>query len=307
MVRIQNISKYFGHACVLSDISCHIRQGEIIGFLGQNGAGKTTLMRILTGYLPASVGRVEVDGQDVQKYPLAIRRKIGYLPEVPPLYPNMTVTEYLRLAAELKDVPPKQIRPQVDRVLADCHITDVSRKIIATLSMGYRQRVGLAQAIINDPRVLILDEPTKGLDPIQNLQVRDLIKNLGNKRTVILSTHVLSEIEQIAHRVLIIRDGKIIKDGSLSHILSSCGHRGVQLRVKGEYGMIEKAIRATHGLNAVGRVCLGGDLYYLDLEASDQLSNYNELALQLNSHSVEILEIKEKKKGLEDIFIELNK
>ena len=226
MISTRNVTKYFNGFQALDDVSFEINKGEIVGFLGQNGAGKTTLMRILTSYLPATSGEVEIGGYDVVGNSLDVRRKIGYLPETPPLYFNMTVKDYLRFAAQMKDVPGKQQHKQIDRVLEECNIGDVKNKTIGNLSKGYRQRVGIAQAIINEPEVLILDEPTSGLDPVQNLQVRKLIKSLRHERTVILSTHILSEIEQIAQRVLIIKSGRIIVDESLDLLLKS--QTGVQ-------------------------------------------------------------------------------
>ena len=219
MITAKNITKYFGHFQALKDISFEINKGEIVGFLGQNGAGKTTLMRILTSYLPASSGSVMIDGKDLTNNSLSIRQKIGYLPEMPPLYMSMTVKDYLKFAAEIKDVPANQLIRQIDKVLEECQLVSVKSKTIGTLSKGYKQRVGIAQAIIHEPKLLILDEPTSGLDPIQNLQVRKLIKSLKDERTVILSTHILSEIEQIAKRVLIIKSGQIIVDDALDVLL----------------------------------------------------------------------------------------
>ncbi|MFH1856150.1 MAG: ABC transporter ATP-binding protein [Candidatus Omnitrophota bacterium] len=219
MIIVKNVTKYFGGFQALKNISFEIGSGEIVGFLGQNGAGKTTLMRILTSYLPATSGSVVIGGKDIVKNSLAIRGRIGYLSETPPLYLNMTVRDYLKFAAQLKDVAPKLQHTQIDRVLGECNLGDVQNKTIATLSKGYKQRVGIAQAIINDPEVLILDEPTTGLDPVQIIQVRKLIKNLEYKRTVILSTHILPEIQQIAKRVLIIKSGEIIVDETVENLL----------------------------------------------------------------------------------------
>jgi len=221
MISIKNVSKYFGNFQALNDICFEINKGEIVGFLGQNGAGKTTLMRILTTYIPATSGTVIIDGDNINKNSLNIRKKLGYLPETPPLYPSMTVKDYLKFAAQIKDIPIKNQRLQIDKVLDECHINEVKHKTIGTLSKGYKQRVGIAQAIIHEPKLLILDEPTSGLDPVQNLQVRNLIKNLKNERTVLISTHILSEIEQIAQRVLIIKSGQIIVDESLSTLLNA--------------------------------------------------------------------------------------
>ena len=224
MIRIEKLNKYFGSTQALKDVSFEIQKGEIVGFLGRNGAGKTTLMRILTSYLPASSGTCVIAGKDVLKHSLAVRQKIGYLPETPPLYPNMTVQDYVRFAAQLKDVPAKKVRAQVEKVLDQCYLRNVARKTISTLSKGYQQRVGIAQAIVNDPQILILDEPTNGLDPVQIQRIRELIKNLEDERTVIISTHILSEIEQIAERVLIIKDGEIVADDTLSNLL--CDEQG---------------------------------------------------------------------------------
>ena len=224
MIRIEKLTKYFGSTQALKGISFEIQKGEIVAFLGRNGAGKTTLMRILTSYLPATSGRVMIAGQDILKHSLAIRKKIGYLPENPPLYPSMTVRDYVRFAARLKDVPSGRIRAQVEKVLDECYLRNVAHKTISTLSKGYQQRVGIAQAIVNDPQILILDEPTNGLDPVQIRRVRELIRDLEEERTVIISTHILSEIEQIAERVLIIKDGAIVADDTLSNLL--CDEQG---------------------------------------------------------------------------------
>jgi ABC-2 type transport system ATP-binding protein len=219
MIITKNISKHFGSFQALSDVSFEINKGEIVGFLGTNGAGKTTLMRILTSFLPATSGTVLIDGDDVAKHSLITRQKIGYLPETPPLYLNMTVKDYLKFAAEIKGIPAKNRRRQFDSVMAECQLEHMANKTIATLSKGYKQRVGIAQAIIHEPKLLILDEPTSGLDPIQNLQIRNLIKDLKDQRTVIISTHILSEIEHVAQRVLMIKSGKIIIDESLESLM----------------------------------------------------------------------------------------
>ena len=219
MIKAEKITKYFGNVRALGDVSFDIRKGEIVGFLGRNGAGKTTLMRILTSYLPPSSGRAFVAGMDVSKKSMAVRRKIGYLPETPPLYTNMTARDYLAFAARLKDVPAKRIKSQTDKVVEECYLRNVADKPIATLSKGYQQRVGIAQAIINDPEILILDEPTNGLDPVQIQRMRALIKNVERERTVIISTHILTEIEQIAKRVLVIKDGMIVADDAIENLL----------------------------------------------------------------------------------------
>jgi ABC-2 type transport system ATP-binding protein len=219
MIISDKICKHYSGFAALKDLSFEINEGDIVGFLGKNGAGKTSLMRILCSFLPATSGKVFIDGQELSKHSVAIRRKIGYLPETPPLYNTMSVQAYLKFAAEIKDVPVNQRRKQLHKVLHECQLEEVKNKIIHTLSKGYKQRVGIAQAIIHEPKILILDEPTSGLDPIQVQQVIKLIKNQQGQRTVLLSTHTLSEIESIAQRVLIIKAGQLIVDEKLRTLL----------------------------------------------------------------------------------------
>jgi len=216
---VKHISKNFGSFQALAKVSFEIKKGDIIGLLGKNGAGKTTLMRILTSFITPSSGTVTIDGDDINKHSLTIRQKIGYLPEKPPLYENMTVQYYLKFAAEIKGVPKNKQLIQLAKVLEECDLEQVKQKTIATLSKGYKQRVGIAQAIIHEPKLLILDEPTSGLDPIQIQQVLTLIKNQRDQRTVFLSTHTLTEIEQVAQRILMIKSGRIALDAPLSDLL----------------------------------------------------------------------------------------
>ncbi len=221
MLTVENISKNFATLQAVDNVSFEIKQGDIVGFLGKNGAGKTTLMRIITSFLAPSYGRVFIDGDDISKHSLTIRRKIGYLPETPPLYSNMTVLQYLKFAAQIKDVTSKKQPIQVAKVLEECQLEQVKHKTIATLSKGYKQRVGIAQAIIHEPKLLILDEPTSGLDPMQVQQVLSLIDSQREQRTVLLSTHTLVEIEKIAQRILMIKSGQLIIDESLASLLKT--------------------------------------------------------------------------------------
>jgi len=221
MLIVKKISKNFGLFQALDQVSFAINQGEIVGLLGKNGAGKTTLMRILTSFIRASSGTVIIDGDDMTKHSLSIREKIGYLPEKPPLYGDMTVQYYLNFAAEIKGVAKNKRRLQLAKVIEECDLQQVKQKTIATLSKGFKQRVGIAQAIIHEPKLLILDEPTSGLDPMQIQQVLGLIKNQREQRTVLLSTHTLTEIEQVAQRVIMIKSGRIVLDGSLEVLLKN--------------------------------------------------------------------------------------
>jgi ABC-2 type transport system ATP-binding protein len=216
---VNHISKNFGSFQALDQVSFEMNKGDIVGLLGKNGAGKTTLMRILTSFITASSGKVSIDGDDLNKHSLSIRQKIGYLPEKPPLYGDMTVQYYLKFAADIKGVPKGKRLSQLAKVLEECDLHQVKQKTIATLSKGYKQRVGIAQAIIHEPKLLILDEPTSGLDPIQIQQVLTLIKNQRDQRTVLLSTHTLTEIEQVAQRVLMIKSGRIVLDDPLDELL----------------------------------------------------------------------------------------
>ncbi len=247
MIVARELSKRYGDLLAVDHVSFEIGKGEVVGFLGPNGAGKTTTMRMLTGFLPATDGTAIIGGHDIFSDPINARRAIGYLPETPPLYPEMDVDGYLRHVAGLKDVKRRDRRAAVDQALERCSLTDVRRKIIGTLSLGYRQRVGLAQAIVHDPPVLILDEPTRGLDPVQIREIRRLIVDLvspsrgDNQRSVILSTHILEEVEAICQRVVLIKDGRKTVDAPLSEVTadgktlgdlfarvtSSHGHEGV--------------------------------------------------------------------------------
>jgi ABC-2 type transport system ATP-binding protein len=224
VIEARDITKRYGDFLAVDHVSFTAGAGEVVGFLGPNGAGKTTTMRILTGFLPATDGIAKIDGHDIFEDPLAARRAVGYLPETPPLYPEMDVSGYLHYVAKIKDVPRKQRREAVERAMQRCGLTDVSRRVIGALSKGYRQRVGIAQAIVHNPAVLILDEPTVGLDPIQIREIRALIADLAAPRegapghTIVLSTHILAEVEAICRRVIIINRGKKVVDTSLAEL-----------------------------------------------------------------------------------------
>jgi ABC-2 type transport system ATP-binding protein len=210
MIEVKDLTKRYRDRVAVDRISFNVEKGEILGFLGPNGAGKSTTMKILTGFLPASEGSVKVDGFDVFEQPMEVKRRIGYLPETPPLYPEMSVKGYLKFVATLKGIPSKQLKGEVDRAAAHCGLTDTMDRVIQNLSKGYKQRVGIAQALLGSPSVLILDEPTEGLDPVQRAEMRKLIKGLREKHTVILSTHILPEVTMTCEKVLIIHQGKIV-------------------------------------------------------------------------------------------------
>ncbi|MCH7600278.1 MAG: ABC transporter ATP-binding protein [Myxococcales bacterium] len=226
-IEARNLSKRYGDVEAVSDLSFTINKGEIVGFLGPNGAGKTTTMRMLTGFLPATDGTAYIAGHEIFAEPLAARRAVGYLPENPPLYPEMTVLGYLRFVAKIKDVPRSESKDAVDRALLRCGLGEVRKRVIGDLSKGFRQRVGLAQAIVHNPPVLILDEPTVGLDPIQIREIRGLISDLASpergeaRHTVILSTHILNEVEAICERIILINEGRKVVDQPLAEIIGA--------------------------------------------------------------------------------------
>ena len=214
MIEVEGLTKVFVDEAVVDDVSFFVPEGQVLGFLGPNGAGKTTAMRMITAFLPPTAGRVVVAGVDLDQDPIGLRRHVGYLPENVPLYPEMRVEEYLRFRAAIEEVPGSEVRAHIDEVCERCMIEDVRRQVIGTLSKGYRQRVGLAGALIHQPLVLILDEPTVGLDPNQIIKVRELITELGQDHTVVLSTHILPEVEATCDRVIIIHRGRLRAEGT---------------------------------------------------------------------------------------------
>jgi ABC-2 type transport system ATP-binding protein len=218
MIDVANLSKSYGDYRAVSDVSFSAEKGQIVGFLGPNGAGKTTTIRMLATYLPPSSGRARIAGYDIVSQADEVRKRIGYLPENPPLYPEMTVREYLKFIAEIKGVPRAQTTERIEQVMEQCFIADVRNKLCQHLSRGYRQRVGLAQAIIHQPDVIILDEPTSGLDPKQIIEIRQLIRSLGESHTVLLSTHILPEVSMVCNKVVIINRGRVVIESLLNQL-----------------------------------------------------------------------------------------
>jgi ABC-2 type transport system ATP-binding protein len=220
MIDVKNLTKRYRDLVAVDDLSFTVGKGEIVGFLGPNGAGKSTTMRVLTGFIPPTAGQVTVAGFDVFEQPLEVKRRIGYLPENPPVYPDMTVVSYLRFCAELKKVPRKQVKGEVERVASLTAVDEVMGRLIANLSKGFRQRVGLAQALLGSPEVLVLDEPTVGLDPLQIREVRELVKKLAGQHTVILSTHILPEVAMTCQKVLVINQGRLVDYDTLDGLIA---------------------------------------------------------------------------------------
>jgi len=254
MIEVENLSKTYVSEPVVRDLSFFVPEGQVLGFLGPNGAGKTTVMRMLTAFLPPTTGRVVVAGVDLDKDPVGLRRNVGYLPESVPLYPEMRVDEYLRFRADIEGVPRTEVRPRTDRVVDRCLLGDVRRQLIGTLSKGFRQRVGLAGALIHEPAVLILDEPTVGLDPNQIIKVRELITELGRDHTVLLSTHILPEVEQVCERVFIIDRGRIVADGTPDALRAKLvGNPSLAVEFKGADDEAEAALMSLPGVVGIDR------------------------------------------------------
>jgi ABC-2 type transport system ATP-binding protein len=241
MIEVRNLTKRYGEFVAVRDISFTASPGQILGFLGPNGAGKTTTMRIITGFMPATSGTVKVAGYDIFDDSYEVRKRIGYLPENPPLYSDMTVTGYLRFVGRIRGISRAELNDSVDRVLRKCGLTEVTTRVIGHLSKGFRQRVGLAQALVHNPNVLVLDEPTIGLDPRQIIEIRTLIRELSAERTVILSTHILPEVSQLCQKVVIINAGRIVVEDTLANLTQEMSLEQVFLRYVADEPAVERA------------------------------------------------------------------
>lgn len=300
MIQVEGLTKRYGQRVAIENLTFHAERGEIVGFLGPNGAGKTTTMRILTGYMPASEGKAVVAGYDVFTHSLEARKRTGYVPESVPLYTDMTVWQFLDYMAELRHVPNRDDR--VEEVMDAVHITDRADSIIGRLSKGLRQRVGLAQSLLHKPEVLILDEPTIGLDPAQVKDVRELIRELGKERTVMLSTHILSEAQTLCNRVLIINKGKIIAEDSPDKLRTrlSGGDR-LGMKVVGDGAGLSEALNTVHGVTAV-RMVRDGEI---EIETVPGGNIRPELAKTVVNGGWGLLEMKSLGMSLEDIYLQL--
>jgi gliding motility-associated transport system ATP-binding protein len=306
MIEVENLTKRYGRHTAVDGISFRVEKGEILGFLGPNGAGKTTTMRILTCYLPATEGTARVAGHDVFAAPLEVKRRVGYIPETPPLYPDMSVQDFLTFCAKIKGVPAKDRKAKVDDAIGKCRVADVRSKLIGKLSKGYRQRVGLAQAILHNPEVLILDEPTAGLDPKQIIETRELIKSLGGEHTIILSTHILPEVSMTCGRVVIINKGRVVAEDTpvnLTHRLRGAG--GLRLEVRGEEGLVLGAVRAVPGvLQAQARTDAHGTVT-VEVESEAGRDVRSDLAAAVVGKGLGLLGLQQAGMSLEEIFLHL--
>lgn len=302
MIRVEGLIKDYGPRRAVDNLSFTAEKGEILGFLGPNGAGKTTTMRILCGYMPPTAGKVEIAGFDVIDQSLEVRRRVGYMPETVPLYPDMTIFDYLKFMADLRHLPDAEDR--VDDVLEKVNLEQRADSYIASLSKGMRQRVGLAQALIHEPDVLILDEPTIGLDPAQIYEVRNLIRELGLQHTIMLSTHILSEAQQVCNRVLIINKGKIVAEDSPERLQSRMtGAQRVILNVGGDSDGLETLVGKIAG---VSRVVLNGN-GGLEIDVDPGMDVRSEIARSVVNAGYDLLELRSQGLSLEDIFLQLTR
>ena len=300
MIQVEGLTKDYGLRRAIEDLTFNVNKGEIVGFLGPNGAGKTTTMRILSGYMPPTAGKAVVAGYDIIEQSLEARQKIGYLPETVPLYPDMRVFDYLKFMADLRHIP--EAEEKVDDVLELVHMEERSDGYIGNLSKGMRQRVGLAQALIHEPEVLILDEPTIGLDPAQIHEVRNLIREIGKERTVLLSTHILSEAQQVCNRVLIINKGRIVVEDSPEDLQARlAGGRRIAVRIAGDSKDLDHLISSIPGVSRIIEVFNDG----VDFEVEPGEDVRPEVARKLVTSGYDLLELKPVGFSLEEIFLQL--
>ena len=306
-IEVKHLTKFYGSARGINDVSFSVKQGEIMGFLGPNGSGKTTTMRILTCFFPQTSGAARICGYDTLKNPLEVRQRLGYLPETVPLYLDMPVFSYLKFFAEIKGVARSKRKSKVDEVIQRCGITDVAHRIIGKLSKGYRQRVGIAQSLLHDPEVLILDEPTIGLDPRQIIEIRNLIKSLGVKQTVILSTHILPEVSMTCDRVIIIHEGKLVAVDTPENLIKRLQEvPTILVKAEGPAREIADAIARITGVLGVKEARGSGyDLPSFLVETRKEVFVLNDLARTIYEHGWQLKEIRPLDMTLEEIFIKL--
>lgn len=313
MIEVEHLSKVYGSTPAINDVTFRVEQGEILGFLGPNGAGKTTTMRILAGYLPASSGTARIAGFDVHDNSLSVRQRIGYLPETPPLYPEMTVEGFLDFVARIKGVPAGDRPHKVKAAMERCNLQDKRQVIIRKLSKGYRQRVGIAQAIVHDPPAIILDEPTVGLDPRQIIEVRNLIKSLAGTHTIILSTHILPEVSMTCSRVAIINRGQIVATNTPENLMTQLsGGSGYELEIVGEAALAKQVLQNISGVSLVESMPMAGihnspqdNRAYLRVISQPGKEPGRDIATALMRAGFSLNEMRRVSATLEDVFLQL--
>ncbi|GAB4471010.1 MAG: ABC transporter ATP-binding protein [Elainellaceae cyanobacterium] len=309
MITVEHLSKVYGSTPAITDVTFSVEPGEILGFLGPNGAGKTTTMRILTGYLPATSGTATVAGFDVHEDSMAVRQKIGYLPETPPLYPDMTVEGFLHFVARLKGVAAGDRPQRVDSSLERCNLLERRNTIIRKLSKGFRQRVGIAQAIVHDPPVIVLDEPTVGLDPRQIIDVRNLIKSLAGDHTIILSTHILPEVSMTCSRVAIINRGRVVATNTPDRLMEElAGGAGYELEIEGELLTAQERLQYLPGVKSVQAIAtdsLPSNRYRLRVVSNPGTDPGRDIAATVIGAGLGLYEMRRVQANLEQVFLEL--
>ncbi|MGF1935189.1 MAG: ABC transporter ATP-binding protein [Nostoc sp. ChiQUE02] len=312
MIEVEHLSKIYGSTPAITDVTFSVEPGEILGLLGPNGAGKTTTMRILAGYLPATNGNARIAGYDVHENSLAVRQRIGYLPETPPLYPDMTVEGFLHFVARIKGVSAGDRPNKVTAAIERCNLEDKRRVIIRKLSKGYRQRVGIAQAIVHDPPAIILDEPTVGLDPRQIIEVRNLIKSLAGSHTIILSTHILPEVSMTCSRVAIINRGKVVATNTPENLMTQLtGGSGYELEIEGEAALAKQVLQKVAGVSLIESIPTAGghqpqtNRAYLRVISQPGKEPGKDIATTLVRAGFGLHELRRVNATLEDVFLQL--
>jgi len=308
VIQVEHLTKYYGTTRGIEDLNFQVSKGEVLGFLGPNGAGKTTTMKILTCYQPPTSGTAKIFGHDILEDPLEVRKKIGYLPEKNPLYTDMTVREYLNFVGELKSIDVGKLKQRVNYSIERCGLENVQRRTIGKLSKGYQQRVGIAQAIIGDPELLILDEPTIGLDPRQIIDIRELIKDLGKERTVILSSHILPEVSQVCNRIVVINQGRLVAVDTPDNLRSRLKKTSVitiKIHESPESQNAKGIVESIEGVILVNEKESTDDVKVLTVESDPDKDLRYEIAKELINENVPLLEIFSEELSLEDIFLKL--
>jgi ABC-2 type transport system ATP-binding protein len=307
MIEVEHLSKIYGATAAIQDVDFSVETGEILGFLGPNGAGKTTTMRILSGYIPATTGTARISGYDVHEQSMEVRRRIGYLPENPPLYPDMTVEGFLSFVARIKGVSAGDRTSRVNSAIERCQLTQKRKILIRKLSKGYKQRVGIAQAIVHDPPVIILDEPTVGLDPKQIIEVRHLIKSLAGQHTIILSTHILPEVSMTCDRVTIINRGKVVATDTPDRLMSQLtGSAGYKLEVEGEVTQVQALLENLPGVSEVEIIPVDNtNRSTIQITSKPDSEPGREIANLIVSQGLGLYEMQRTRPTLEDVFLEL--
>lgn len=306
MIEVQNLVKMYGKQTAVDHLDFTIEKGKIYGFLGPNGAGKSTTMNIMTGYLGATEGKVLINGHDILKEPEEAKRCIGYLPEQPPLYMEMTVMEYLQFAAELKKIPKKDMEGQLKAVMNLTKLHGVENRLIQNLSKGYRQRVGFAQALLGFPEIIILDEPTVGLDPKQIIEIRELIRTLGKNHTVILSSHILAEIREVCDYIIIIAGGKVVASDTPEHLEQSmAGKRQIELQSKASVEQMKDVLGSVKGIEHVGYEVQQGGIVTAQIETKDGEDIREDIFRAFSRNDVPLLTLRLSQMTLEEVFLRI--